>query len=118
VPDWHAREALGAVSIAQLMAWNEAEFLRRTEGSAIRRIGHARWLRNVALAAGNATIDGVLIGPGGGISGSNIFLTGAINATGGTIGSNVLSNGILTNQFLGETFNLPHKDINLLMAAM
>ena len=36
------------------MAWSEAEFLRRTEGSAIRRIGHARWLRNLALAAGNA----------------------------------------------------------------
>jgi epoxyqueuosine reductase len=54
VPDWQAREALGAGSIAQLMAWSEAEFLRRTEGSAIRRIGHARWLRNVALAAGNA----------------------------------------------------------------
>jgi epoxyqueuosine reductase len=34
--------------------WSEAEFLRRTEGSAIRRIGHARWLRNQALAAGNA----------------------------------------------------------------
>jgi epoxyqueuosine reductase len=45
---------LGAGSIAELMAWNEAEFLRRTEGSAIRRIGHARWLRNLALAAGNA----------------------------------------------------------------
>jgi hypothetical protein len=53
-----------------------------------------------ALAAGNATIDGVLIGPGGGITGSNIFLTGAINATGGTIGSNVLSNGVLTNQLV------------------
>lgn len=54
VPDWQTREGLGAGSIAELMAWNEAEFLRRTEGSAIRRIGHARWLRNVALAAGNA----------------------------------------------------------------
>jgi epoxyqueuosine reductase len=36
------------------LAWDEAEFLRRTEGSAIRRIGHARWLRNVAVALGNA----------------------------------------------------------------
>ena len=36
------------------MRWDEAEFLRRTEGSPIRRIGHARWLRNVALALGNA----------------------------------------------------------------
>jgi epoxyqueuosine reductase len=45
---------LGAGSIVELMAWSESEFLRRTEGSAIRRIGHARWLRNLALAAGNA----------------------------------------------------------------
>ena len=42
------------------MAWDEAEFLRRTEGSAIRRIGHARWLRNLALAAGNALGSGAL----------------------------------------------------------
>jgi epoxyqueuosine reductase len=54
LPDWQTREGLGASSIAGLMAWSEAEFLRRTEGSAIRRIGHARWLRNLALAAGNA----------------------------------------------------------------
>lgn len=54
VPDWQAREGLGAASIADLLAWSEAEFLRRSEGSAIRRIGHDRWLRNLALAAGNA----------------------------------------------------------------
>ena len=54
VPDWQPREGLGAASIVTLMGWSEAEFLRRTEGSAIRRIGHARWLRNLALAAGNA----------------------------------------------------------------
>jgi epoxyqueuosine reductase len=52
---------LGAGSIAELMAWDEAEFLRRTEGSAIRRIGHARWLRNLALAAGNALASGGII---------------------------------------------------------
>ena len=37
-----------------LFAWDEAEFLRRTEGSPIRRIGHERWLRNIAVAMGNA----------------------------------------------------------------
>ena len=58
LPDWQPREGLGASSIVQLMAWSEAEFLRRTEGSAIRRIGHARWLRNLALAAGNALASG------------------------------------------------------------
>ena len=35
-------------------AWDEVTFLRVTEGSPIRRIGHARWLRNVAVALGNA----------------------------------------------------------------
>jgi len=37
-----------------LFAWDEAEFLQRTEGSAIRRSGHERWLRNIAVALGNA----------------------------------------------------------------
>jgi len=37
-----------------LFAWDEATFLRRTEGSPIRRIGHERWLRNIAVALGNA----------------------------------------------------------------
>ncbi|WP_396430606.1 tRNA epoxyqueuosine(34) reductase QueG [Limnohabitans sp.] len=60
LPDWQAREGLGDAGIAALMAWNEAEFLHRTEGSAIRRIGHARWLRNLALAAGNALASGLL----------------------------------------------------------
>jgi epoxyqueuosine reductase len=60
LPDWQAREGLDAGSIAQLMAWSEDEFLRRTEGSAIRRIGHARWLRNLALAAGNALASSAL----------------------------------------------------------
>ncbi len=54
VPDWQARPGLTGSGMADLLGWSEAEFLRRTEGSAIRRIGHARWLRNLALAAGNA----------------------------------------------------------------
>ena len=58
--DWQAREGLQASSIVSLMRWDEAQFLRRTEGSAIRRIGHARWLRNLALAAGNALASGIL----------------------------------------------------------
>lgn len=54
LPDFDARDGLAGAGIAQLLAWDEAEFLRRTEGSAIRRIGHVRWLRNLAVAAGNA----------------------------------------------------------------
>jgi epoxyqueuosine reductase len=40
--------------MARLLAWTEEEFLRYTEGSPIRRIGHVRWLRNLAVASGNA----------------------------------------------------------------
>jgi epoxyqueuosine reductase len=60
LPDWQPREGLSAGRIVDLMGWSEAEFLRRTEGSAIRRIGHARWLRNLALAAGNALASDAL----------------------------------------------------------
>ncbi|WP_416548866.1 tRNA epoxyqueuosine(34) reductase QueG [Limnohabitans sp. DCL3] len=63
VPDWQPREGLEAGRIAALMAWSELDFLRRTEGSAIRRIGHARWQRNLALAAGNALASDALHGP-------------------------------------------------------
>jgi epoxyqueuosine reductase len=54
VPDFAVREALDAPSLLRLWSWDEATFLRLTEGSAIRRIGHARWLRNLATAMGNA----------------------------------------------------------------
>ncbi|MGH8033434.1 MAG: tRNA epoxyqueuosine(34) reductase QueG [Luteimonas sp.] len=53
-PDFRARNALDSASLAELFAWDEDEFLQRTEGSAIRRSGHARWLRNIAVALGNA----------------------------------------------------------------
>lgn len=53
-PDFRARPGLDAPQLIELFHWDEAEFLRRTEGSAIRRIGHERWLRNIAVALGNA----------------------------------------------------------------
>ena len=53
-PDFRARNRLDTASLAELFAWEEEEFLRRTEGSAIRRSGHRRWLRNIAVALGNA----------------------------------------------------------------
>lgn len=52
--DFDPRAGLDGASLITLFAWSEAEFLRLTEGSAIRRIGHARWLRNIAVAMGNA----------------------------------------------------------------
>jgi epoxyqueuosine reductase len=54
LPDFDERAPLGHATLLQLWAWDEAEFLRRTEGSALRRIGHARWQRNLAVALGNA----------------------------------------------------------------
>ncbi|WP_036249040.1 tRNA epoxyqueuosine(34) reductase QueG [Methylobacter sp. BBA5.1] len=52
--DFHPRHRLNTQQLLAVFAWSEAEFLARTEGSAIRRIGHERWLRNIAVALGNA----------------------------------------------------------------
>ncbi|ANF57403.1 tRNA epoxyqueuosine(34) reductase QueG [Halotalea alkalilenta] len=53
-PDFAPRHALDRAELIELFAWSEEEFLERTEGSAIRRIGHQRWLRNIAVGLGNA----------------------------------------------------------------
>jgi epoxyqueuosine reductase len=52
--DFDERHGLGSASLIELFAWSEDEFSQRMEGSAIRRIGHERWLRNIAVALGNA----------------------------------------------------------------
>jgi epoxyqueuosine reductase len=52
--DFSPRAALHAPELVALFAWNEEKFLRITEGSPIRRIGHLRWLRNISVALGNA----------------------------------------------------------------
>ena len=54
VADFAARHGLDAPDLCALFAWTEEEFLERMAGSAIRRIGHERWLRNIAVALGNA----------------------------------------------------------------
>jgi epoxyqueuosine reductase len=60
-PDFLSRHGLDQAALLELFAWDEAEFLKRTEGSAIRRIGHRSWLRNLAVALGNGpTSDAVL----------------------------------------------------------
>lgn len=53
---FHATESRGLLEpdLIKLFNWDEATFLKNTEGSAIRRIGHDRWLRNIAVALGNA----------------------------------------------------------------
>jgi len=52
--DFLPRFGLATAQLIELFGWDEETFLRRTEGSAIRRIGHERWLRNLAVALGNA----------------------------------------------------------------
>lgn len=54
LPDFDTRKALDAPTLLGLWAWDEATFLKLTEGSPIRRIGHERWQRNIAVAMGNA----------------------------------------------------------------
>jgi len=54
VPDFDVRNGLDAATLVELFAWDEAEFEERHAGSAIRRVGHERWLRNLAVALGNA----------------------------------------------------------------
>ncbi len=54
LPDFAERHGLGRASLLQLWSWTEAEFEKRHEGSAIRRIGYIRWRRNLAVALGNA----------------------------------------------------------------
>jgi epoxyqueuosine reductase len=53
-PDFRARNDLDRASLVELFGWNEEQFLQRTEGSAIRRTGYESWLRNIAVALGNA----------------------------------------------------------------
>ena len=52
-PDFTPRQGLDRATLSDLFAWSEPEFLKRTEGSAIRRIGYCTWLRNLAVALGN-----------------------------------------------------------------
>src|SRR5262249_13046500 len=53
-PDFKVRHRLDSSQLAELFGLTEQEFLERTAGSAIRRIGYERWLRNIAVALGNA----------------------------------------------------------------
>jgi epoxyqueuosine reductase len=52
--DFDVRDALDGPTLLQLWSWDEAAFLRLSEGSAIRRIGYSRWRRNLAVALGNS----------------------------------------------------------------
>jgi epoxyqueuosine reductase len=55
--DFAVRNGLDDAALIELFAWTEDEFEQRMEGSAIRRIGYERWLRNLAVGLGNAEYD-------------------------------------------------------------
>jgi epoxyqueuosine reductase len=59
--DFAVRHGLDHAQLVELFAWSEAQFLERTRGSAIRRIGYERWLRNIAVALGNAPTSPALL---------------------------------------------------------
>jgi epoxyqueuosine reductase len=52
--DFSARHGLDGARLVELFGWTEAAYLQRTEGMALRRTGYAGWLRNIAVALGNA----------------------------------------------------------------
>ncbi len=52
--DFNPRHGLDSADLIELFGWSESTFLQQMEGSPIRRIGHERWLRNIAVALGNA----------------------------------------------------------------
>ena len=52
--DFHRRESFEDPDLVTMFNWEEATFLKQMEGSAIRRIGHLQWLRNISVALGNA----------------------------------------------------------------
>jgi len=54
LPDFDVRNGLDSPDMVELFGWSEAEFNQRLEGSPIRRIGHERWLRNLAVGLGNS----------------------------------------------------------------
>ncbi len=59
--DFMPRHGLETAQLVELFMWDEQTFLQRTEGSAIRRIGYQRWLRNLAVALGNAPHSGEVV---------------------------------------------------------
>ncbi len=58
---FHSSRGFLKPKLLDLFAWTETEFLDRTEGSPIRRIGHECWLRNIAIALGNAPPSSAII---------------------------------------------------------
>jgi epoxyqueuosine reductase len=60
-PDFKVRHGLDAARLTDLFAWSEGQFLAQMRGSAISRLGFERWLRNIAVALGNAPASGEVV---------------------------------------------------------
>jgi epoxyqueuosine reductase len=60
-PDFRVRHGLDAPRLTTLFGWSAREFTERMRGSAIHRIGYERWLRNIAVALGNAATSGAVL---------------------------------------------------------
>jgi epoxyqueuosine reductase len=60
-PDFKVRNGLDATELTELFRWSEGEFEERMRGSAIYRIGYERWLRNIAVALGNAPTSAAVL---------------------------------------------------------
>jgi epoxyqueuosine reductase len=60
-PDFRPRHGLDSADLASLFLWDEATWEARTAGSALRRIGHERWLRNLAVGLGNAPTSTAIV---------------------------------------------------------
>jgi epoxyqueuosine reductase len=61
IGDFAVRHGLDGAGLVELFSWSEDEWRRRTEGSALKRAGYEGWLRNVAVALGNAPADGRIV---------------------------------------------------------
>jgi epoxyqueuosine reductase len=59
--DFAPRHGLDSATLVELFGWDEPAFLANTAGTAIRRIGHECWLRNIAVALGNAPHDAAVV---------------------------------------------------------
>jgi epoxyqueuosine reductase len=60
--DFLARHSLDVASLMELFTWTEETFLKKTEGSAIRRIGYSSWIRNIAISLGNTPFNEKTLG--------------------------------------------------------
>ncbi len=58
---FHRRDIFNDADLIHLFQWNELQFLKNMEGSAIRRIGHIQWLRNISVALGNAPYESAIL---------------------------------------------------------